>query len=82
NDISPLLEGYILISDNPAIGATMEFELRRWKSEQQDPPNTPKGLLNWMPIYRSVATSPYYRLVDCEIPSKIDEMASISQTEL
>ncbi len=82
NDISPLMDGYILITDAPSIGSTMEFELRRWKSQKLDPPNTPKGLLNWMPIYRSVSTSPYFGLVDDKIYSKIDEMASISQTDL
>jgi len=82
NDVSPLLDGYVLITDNPIIGSTMEFELRRWKSQKPDAPNTPKGLLNWMPIYRSVAASPYFGLADCEITSKIDEMASISQIDL
>ena len=81
-DISPLMDGYILIKNNPQIGSIMEFELRRWKSHKQDPPNAPKGLLNWMPIYRSVSTSPYLELVDNKVSSEIEEMASISQIDL
>jgi len=82
NDISPLWNGYILTNNNPTIGSTMEFELRRWKSHKDEPKNSPKGLLNWMPIYRSVSTSPYFGLADNEIHAKIDEMASISQIDL
>ncbi|MHA1720705.1 MAG: hydroxymethylglutaryl-CoA synthase family protein [Promethearchaeota archaeon] len=82
NDITPLLEGYVLITDSPKIGSTMEFELRRWKSPKKNPPNSPKGLLNWMPIYRSVSASPYFGLVDDTLASKVDETASISETNL
>ncbi len=82
NDISPLWDGYILITDSPTIGSTIEFELRRWKSQKDEPKNSPKGLLNWMPIYRSVSTSPYFGLIDEVITSEIDEMASISQIDL
>ncbi|QEE15389.1 hydroxymethylglutaryl-CoA synthase family protein [Promethearchaeum syntrophicum] len=82
NDLSPLMDGFILIKNKPIIGSTMEFELRRWKTHKLDPPNSPKGLLNWMPIYRSVSSSPYLELVDNKISSEIEEMASISQIDL
>jgi len=49
-DLSPLKNGYVLMSGVPGIGAKLEFELRRTYSAEGEESET-RGLLNWIPIY-------------------------------
>lgn len=63
NDMTPLYEGYFPLMEDPKPNQILELEFRKIRS-LDDEMSEAKGLLNWIPSYRSTDNSPYCPTID------------------